>query len=178
MKRRQITIRTALALLAVVAVFLFLNRKFLRDSPYTGPASDIGNGGTEIVYKDDDREDAISVVVTRAMTQSQPSWKGYSDNPPLSARKALGIADKFRRTRFREQESYDWALKCASLTPLDIEDGKWCWVVLFEATATRGVGSSGFWPKFPVYILMDGKVIEPEDSGDVLTPLSPTAPTE
>lgn len=174
MKLRQVTLRTALALLTIAAIFLFLNRRFLRDAPYTGPVSDIGDGGTEIVYKDDDREDAISVVVTQVMTQGQPTWKAYSGNPPLSARKALEIADKFRRTRFREQENYDWALKCASLTPLDSENGKWCWVVLFEANATRGVGSSGFWPEFPVYVLMDGEVIEPEDPGNVLTRQSPT----
>ena len=62
-----------------------------------------------------------------------------------------------------------WSLKSVALKPLDLQRNKWCWIINFELVPKPGLGGSGVWPEFPVYVMMDGTVIEPEDPDGHLT---------
>ena len=141
-----------------------------QSQPYSGLASDIGTGESWQKYSDMDWDNHIVIEIKNSVTRSQASWEHTDANPPVSARTALQIADKFRRERFQDHTFYDWSLEHAALTPLDIKDDKWCWIILFKAVPKPGTGGSGLWPEFPVYVLMDGSILEPEDPKHFLKP--------
>ena len=156
-----------------LAVFLaalscwYIPRLF-QSQAYSGLASDIGTGERWRRYGDIDSDAHIKIETNNSLTRSQLPWKNTEPNPPVSARRALQIADNFRRERFKDHTFYDWSLEHAALTPLDIKSDKWCWIILFKAVPKPGNGGSGRWPEFPVYVLMDGSTIEPNDPNGFL----------
>jgi hypothetical protein len=146
----------------LAAIACWYITSFMQTQAYSGLASDIGTAKEGWRrYGDMDSDAHIKIETNSSLTRSQPEWKNTEPNPPVSARQALQIADKFRRERFKDHSRYDWSLEHVALTPLDIKSDKWCWIVLFEAVPKNG--GDGRWPKFPVYVLMDGSTIEPKD---------------
>lgn len=93
--------------------------------------------------------------------RESPAWDPADANPPLSAARALAIADRFRRQRFRETGSRKWGLDNLALCPLDGKRNKWCWQVSFTAPPRRG-DFGGQPPLFAVYVLMNGETLIPE----------------
>jgi hypothetical protein len=153
-----------LVLLVAVCTFAFMwfNTKPL----FTGLATDIGDGyGRSYYAEDSDGNDIarFNIEITESMTAKQPEWRPTSANPPISARQALSIADNFRKSRFRDYDRVQWSLTSVALKPLDLKRNKWCWIINFELVPKPGLTASGMWPEFPVYVMMDGTVIEPED---------------
>ncbi len=93
-----------------------------------------------------------------------PTWHAADANPPLSARAALKIADQFRQNQLQNIHNFGWGLDSVSLCPLDGRNGKWCWLVEFTAWPEKqNLTLSGPIPQVFVYVLMDGRIIEPEN---------------
>ena len=72
--------------------------------------------------------------------ERSPSWNANTPNPPLSAGRALNIAETFRQenlTDFRPHPQFDthWKIECLGLRSLDSKTNKWCWEVAFVCDA-------------------------------------------
>jgi hypothetical protein len=102
--------------------------------------------------------------ITREMLAKSPSWTEQSDNPPLSARKAIRLADALRDRFVKDSEVLKWHLVSAQLEHdwgTATDTGKWWWLVNFEAHVRVG-GESGVPNHLRVIVRMDGTVIEPK----------------
>ncbi len=101
----------------------------------------------------------FKVKVTREALEKSPAWKDDAENPPLSARKAIKLANETKESLVKDSEQYVWKLRSVSLEPAG--EGRWYWLVNYEAHVRRG-GSTGIPPNLRLVVLMDGKVIKPE----------------
>ena len=98
-------------------------------------------------------------TIPRKALEKSPSWNGESENPPLSARKAIKLANEVKDTVVKDSKEIKWKLREASLVPTD--DEKWYWLVYYEGVA-QGFVISGIPPHLRLVVLMDGTVIKPE----------------
>jgi hypothetical protein len=137
-------------------VLTFLYHRFA-PLPYEGSAQDIAG----YTFTDYGLEDRFETTITDEIVARASAWPPGAANPPVSARKALLIANRFRQTRLVDKNNWKWGLESVSLLPLDGKSNKWCWSILFSAFPEEG-GFSGIPPEFTVIVLMDGTVIEPE----------------
>jgi hypothetical protein len=159
---KTFSLRLLFLAIFLAAIACWYIQSLFQTQAYSGLASDIRTAEQGWRrYGDMDSDVHIKIESNRSLTRSQPPWKNKDPNPPVSARQALQIADKFRRERFKNHSQYDWSLEHVALTPLDLKSDKWCWIVQFEAVPKNG--GDGRWPRFPVYVLMDGSTIEPKD---------------
>jgi len=55
------------------------------------------------------------VTVTDERLKRTPSWERQNENPPLSARSALKIADDFRKISFKDPPGWKWDFVSLSL---------------------------------------------------------------
>lgn len=110
---------------------------------------------------------SIEVSIDVELLAKQPEWDNFSQNPPLSARSALRIADEFRRYRLRDYTNFQWYLNSIRLTPLDREMRKWIWIVQFELVPNSDL-TMKYFPNLDLYISMDGSLIEPDDPDDLV----------
>lgn len=87
--------------------------------------------------------------------EQAPHWDLNTENPPLSARKALRIAEDFLKKAQPVQKDGKYVLDGLSL--MSYED-HWFWLARYDWQFAKG-GSSGpgFW--FQVGILMDGTIV-------------------
>ena len=131
--------------------------QYLTTMPYTGSTNDI-HGATFYDYSDGQQ---FSSTLDEERVRASTPWNPRNANPPVSAREALAIADKLRRTRLRDVNNWTWKLESLTLYPLDGANNKWCWHVTFEAHVVQGM-LSGTAPSFSAFVLMDGTVIPPE----------------
>ncbi len=167
---KSYSLRWLFLLVVVAALASWYGKQLLQGERYEGLASDIGTGERWQSYGDLESDKHIAIEIDSSLSRAQPQWNHTDANPPVSARRALQIGDEFRRERFQDHAFYNWSLEHVALTPLDIKEDKWCWIVLFSAVPKPGNGGSGSWPQFPVYVLMDGTTIEPEDPDHFLKP--------
>ncbi len=169
----RFSLRSLFGLILLAAVATLILMRLNAKAPYSGLSSDLGGGyGKAFHVRDNEGNDLgrFEVNITESMIAADPSWKPSLSNPPVSARQALSIADRFRKNRFSSSEQFDWSLLAVSLTPLDLENQKWCWVISFELVSKTGT-ISGITNEIDVFVMMDGSVIEPEDTSDFLNPL-------
>ena len=98
--------------------------------------------------------------ITRELRDSSPDWMETESNPPLSARKAISLAEATLRATLKDKAdpSYERYLSAAKLVPLGGK--KWCWEVCYVWHVRVG-GSTGEPPGFRVFVLMNGKVVQP-----------------
>lgn len=102
-------------------------------------------------------------VVSIPMRQFKrsPKWRPKDDNPPLSARRAMEIAECQLSKHVAVPEDYRTELK--ELVLRKGPYGRWFWEVNYVFYVTSG-GSSGMPPSIYVSVLMDGSVGELEVS--------------
>ena len=101
------------------------------------------------------------VTVTEETLRTSPAWKDTADDPPLSARKAMKLANEKKLTFVKDFKDWKWDLSAARLKRSP--DGKWFWVVEYEShPADPDVAFSGMPPDLSIVVLMDGTVIVPK----------------
>ena len=93
-----------------------------------------------------------------------PPWKPEAENPPLSPRKAMRLADVKKRQLVKDRADFNWRLRSIELVPGDGD--RWFWLVNYEEQPRLrpGTGASGPWSELRLIVLMDGTVVEPEVS--------------
>jgi hypothetical protein len=108
----------------------------------------------------------FAVTVPDEAVKKAPAWKDDSDDPPLSARRALKAADAVKDRLLGDAKT---GYKLDGLTlepyPLSKEGSGWIWVANYRSTA----GSAGVIPFLRLAILMDGTVVEPVVTKDRVT---------
>ncbi len=107
-----------------------------------------------------DRELACQVPY-RDLLRSPP-WQAGQENPPISARMAIDLADKEKSRYLVDAEIGDtprtWLMTEVSLVPGD--DNRWHWVVGYRRHSHHPVfGMLGDEFKLSVVVLMDGRVV-------------------
>lgn len=99
------------------------------------------------------------VEVTRDALAKAPQWPADADNPPVSARKAIKLADVLRQKLVKDTKDFKWQRVSASIEFLD--DGEKCiWIIRYEAHFRRG-GETGQPHHLNLMVLMDGTIVEP-----------------
>jgi hypothetical protein len=104
------------------------------------------------------------VTISVAALEKSPAWRDDAENPPLSARKAIKLANEMKDRVVKDSDDHKWTFKDAALHPA--VDGKWYWLVYYEfeqQQPSNGViiGSSGHPAFLRLVVLMDGTVIKP-----------------
>jgi hypothetical protein len=102
----------------------------------------------------------FGVTIRDADIAKAPHWNADAENPPLSPRKALKLANVVKERLVKNDESYKWHLHSIQLTPTDERQEDWFWMVWYEATYLKG-DSRGLSPNLRLAVLMDGTVPEP-----------------
>lgn len=106
---------------------------------------------------------AYASRITSKMLDASPDWVDTEPNPPISARKAMRLAEATVRVISGNRKidpMLQRSLAGVRLVPLSGE--KWCWAVSYEWH--RRIGSETGSPfGFCVYVLMNGKVVQPEE---------------
>jgi hypothetical protein len=98
------------------------------------------------------------VTISEEALKKSPAWQSDAENPPLSARKAIKLANEMKDSLVQDSKGYKWELQSASLEPAD--DDKWYWLINYEA---HKPGLSNRRPdNLRVAVLMDGTVVKPE----------------
>jgi hypothetical protein len=100
-----------------------------------------------------------TVTISSDALAKSPSWKDNEENPPLSARKAIKLANAVKKSLVKDWDDYKWVLVTADLTPDG--DEKWYWLINCEAHPQVGA-SSGVPFCLKLVVLMDGTVVEPQ----------------
>ena len=100
--------------------------------------------------------------ITEGDIKKCPRWCENADNPPLSIRKAMRIANGRREKLVHDTELYKWRLESVTLeffwydkVPYEIP----YWRVHYEAHGVHG--GTGISPELDLFVLMNGALIEP-----------------
>lgn len=97
-------------------------------------------------------------VISDAAVQRTPAWEDATDNPPVSARKAIVLADGVRKTLVDDWDGYTWRRSSASILFLHGTD-RCVWEISYTLHAEGD--STGPEQRFSVFVLMDGTVLRP-----------------
>jgi hypothetical protein len=98
------------------------------------------------------------VIVSRAALDKTPAWKDDADNPPLSPRKAIKLADEARARLFKDNDEWEW--RRGSMELCDAGGGRWYWSAPYRAYYKDIVYIIRL-PEIHLVVLMDGTVAEP-----------------
>lgn len=99
-----------------------------------------------------------TIKISDEILEKSPSWNDDAENPPLSARKAISLANEMKDSLVKDSDEFKWKLQSTSLQPTDGD--KWYWLVRYEAKF-QGGGSTGVPNHLRLAVLMDGTVIKP-----------------
>ena len=102
----------------------------------------------------------VSKITDEAIDKS-PNWDAASENPPLSAKKALKLSlPVAERLAKAEKKGFDaWKIELEGAT-LKKSGKHWIWKVQY--TWHRGGIGTGVPPFADIIVLMDGTVVEPK----------------
>src|SRR5262249_28550644 len=140
---------------AIAATFA---TRYFAPKPYRGATSDVE--GMTFVYGH-----TGGVTITPEIVANSPEWLPSEPDPPISAKRALAIADRYRQAHLRDKHNWAWNLEQIALVPLDGQNNKWCWTVHFNAMPVSG-GLNGGVPTCEIFVLMNGDVVENESQLD------------
>jgi hypothetical protein len=115
------------------------------------------NRGSELGFPSKAFGVAYVSSIPSDVLEKTPAWSDKDENPPLSARKALGMTEEVVKRMIKTPD--DWKVKLEGLT-LCREGSRWYWHAQFVWHPKAG-GFSGVPPHLDVIVLMDGRVIEP-----------------
>ena len=93
--------------------------------------------------------------------KATPSWNPSREDPPLSLRSALGVAEATLRRYVKDAD--DWEAENITLKQVDVE--KWIYEIAFSCNK-RGCFEKGYLASFPILIKMDGSAVEPKIEAD------------
>ena len=103
--------------------------------------------------------------------RAAPKWDLQSANPPVSAKRAIELANSVKARLLKDDDDWFWQLESASLRPLDPanpdneqNNNCWYWLITYEAFPTGG--STGPPPQLEVAVLMDGTLVSPTNTED------------
>jgi hypothetical protein len=96
-------------------------------------------------------------TVTPAVLAKTPVWDEKDENPPVSARQAIKLADKARERIVKDTDDWKWHREHVELHEFF---GRWYWTVRYRAYNTDIVFYVTL-PELTLVVLMDGTVIEP-----------------
>lgn len=98
----------------------------------------------------------VRITVSDDMLKRTPKWDKKSDNPPLSARKAMRLAEKVKLQLDRRfKPKYKFKFGAATIHPG--KDDRWYWVVYYEEVNPYRL--SGIASSLTLVVLMDGQVL-------------------
>lgn len=155
MKRFSIT--QLLLFVTWCGIAFFVLARYLTKPPYQGGFHDI-KGTVHYHYG---LRGFRGTKFDEKVVCDSPEWDPADPNPPVSAARALSIADRLRHQRLHDTGSRNWALDNIALYPLDGKRNKWCWQVTFMAPPGRD-DFAGQPPRFVAYVLMNGETVLPE----------------
>ena len=98
---------------------------------------------------------------------AKSKWDGDTENPPISAKKAMSLAEKPRKLLAKERKGFKWSLSNLTLSPLE---DSWYWVVSYRALPDNPDGDFTALHSIMVVVLMDGTVLAPTEVKDVEAP--------
>jgi hypothetical protein len=88
-----------------------------------------------------------------------PAWARDAGNPPVSAKKAIAIADATRRSLVNDGKGYKWEVVDARLYQDTVVE-RWYWQVEFKPDVNQ-VEPSGVDSNLVLVVLMDGTILKP-----------------
>ena len=103
------------------------------------------------------------VAVTDNALEASPVWRDDAESPPVSARKAVKLADALRVKLVKDSKDFKWKRESAEILFVD-EPDRCLWHVHYEAHPVRG-GETGIGPHLDLIVLMDGTILDPVVSG-------------
>ena len=89
-----------------------------------------------------------------------PQWKADAENPPLSPRKAIKLANAVREKLVKDNDDWKWQLDSITLVPTNERHEGWFWLVNYNQEFVKG-DLIGVPPILVLAVLMDGTVPEP-----------------
>jgi hypothetical protein len=99
-------------------------------------------------------------TVGKQQLAASPDWEENDPNPPLSARRALALAEAAASRILKNGGDKDLERLCDAAKLMPLGGKKWCWDVRYEWRPRRGAWDGPPY-HFDVFILMDGSVVEP-----------------
>ena len=105
-----------------------------------------------------DIDQSFTTTITDAAIKKTPAWRSGEDNPPLSARRALSLAEREKSQLVTDTKDWTWEFSTATLVPT--KNDRWYWVIKYQAHGPPGSGGTGLKPYLDVAVLMDGTVVE------------------
>jgi hypothetical protein len=102
--------------------------------------------------------------ITAEALAGSPSWEACKPNPPLSAIEALTRADQLRRALVADDIYLVWQVESIQLEPGDAANGKWYWIVRYEAHPTAGPRDFGPLGELELVVHMNGTAVRPVQS--------------
>lgn len=91
---------------------------------------------------------------------------GHTENPPISAKKAISLAEKPKKLLAENREGFEWRLEQLTLSRLEPLEDCWYWTVSYRALPDNPDGDFTKPHFIMVVILMDGTVIAPMEAKD------------
>ena len=140
----RFTIRDLLWL--ICAVLMASNAAAAQEAEYTAEGEAFGVSYSSYVF--------------RESLEKTPRWERNAEHPPVSARRALRIAEK-EAGIVSAREGYERRVHQVALVP--VRD-RWIWEVSFIWKGRVG-GGTGIPDYLQVIILMDGSAIKPTPDG-------------
>ena len=105
------------------------------------------------------KTERIETRVTNQDLAACPTWKPSDGNPPISARKAIALADEVAAS-LRPYKDSNWEFQHLALSQLDTGEtengGHWCWQAYYRGHSVHQARSREIW------VLFDGSVITPK----------------
>jgi hypothetical protein len=101
-------------------------------------------------------------AITQKMLDSSPDWADSEPNPPVSARKAMLLAEATLQKVLKDNVvPAELKRELTGVKLIPREKKKWYWEVSYEWHRRWG-GETGTPARFHVLVLMDGKVVQAE----------------
>ena len=151
---KQFSITQLLLFVTWCGIAFFVLARYLTAPPYQGFFHDL-QGKTSYHYG---VRGMSGTKIDKDAVEDSPAWDPADANPPVSAARALSIADRIRVERLKDTSGRRWGLDSLNLCPLDGKHNQWCWRVTFMASPGRS-DFAGQPPRFVAYILMNGEAV-------------------
>jgi hypothetical protein len=107
----------------------------------------------------------IMVKVNKERLLRTPVWRTEAVNPPVSPKRAIGLANEMRKALVKDTARFKWRFVSAKLVR-DTESERWYWKIGFEARV-RAAEPPDYPQELELVVLMDGTAVQP-----IVTPVN------
>jgi len=150
---KQFSLSTFLLLGTWCGIAAYALSRFLVERPFVGSTADIDYGTFPTQFGDIQFDEA-TVAATRP-------WEPSANNPPVSPRQVLVIANGYFSENLKDSNELAWELEELALLPVRAEQNNWCWHVRF-AGYPKGATMGGVPYDEELFINMDGEIMPPK----------------